>query len=115
MTGLATKRVACQNNRASAKVSANTSDPKWDCEALGLVVQVGDTVQTSVKGVVVEGSGHVAGSVTRMAPAAVSCQNITTGAKLQVTTGATSWDCEAMGLVVSPGDIVVTGATGTAR
>jgi hypothetical protein len=50
-----------------------------------------------------------------MTPTSIFCQNITTGVKLHVSSSATSWDCEAMGLVVKLADVVVTGAGGTAN
>jgi hypothetical protein len=68
-------------------------------------------VQTTAKGIA---TGTVGGSVTRMTPSRVFCQNLTTHQIVNARTSGTSWDCGAMGLVVMPGDSVMTGALGTA-
>jgi hypothetical protein len=77
-------------------------------------VDPGDRVQTSAKGIVTAAEATLAGSVTGMTPTSVFCENLTSGTKMQVPTSATTWDCEAIGLVFAPGDTVSTGATGTA-
>jgi hypothetical protein len=114
VTGIAVEKVVCQNRTTGAKVSNKTGAGSWNCEALGLVVSPGDKVQTSARGIVTAAEATVVGSVTGMTPTSVSCENVTSGAKIQVPTSATTWDCETIGLVVAPGDTVSTGATGTA-
>jgi hypothetical protein len=113
VTGLSTQKVTCQNRTTAGKVADRTSETTWDCQDLGLVVSAGDLVETTARGIV-SGSGSVGGSVTRMTPSSVFCRNVTTGARVQAGTAAASWDCQAMGLVVTAGDTIVTGATGTA-
>ena len=54
----------------------------------------------------------VGGSVSGMEPANVLCWNLTTGQSISFQTDATSWNCEAEGLIVSPNDRVFTGAEG---
>lgn len=55
---------------------------------------------------------QVGGSVTDIDNRAVICRNLTTSQSIVVPTLSPSWDCEALGLVVTPGDIVLTGALG---
>jgi hypothetical protein len=44
--------------------------------------------------------------VTGLTPQTVVCQNVTTGQAVTLSDQATSWDCEAAGVAVSPGDHV---------
>jgi hypothetical protein len=113
VTGLAPKRVTCSNPTTGEREQAKTSEASWDCEALGLEVTTGDKVQTSVSGVTM--SSAVGGSVARMTPSSVTCENVTTGQRVKTRTSVTSWDCQGLGLTVSPGDTVTTGASGTAE
>jgi len=53
------------------------------------------------------------GSVTGMTANVVICRNVTTGQTVTVPPSESSWNCEALGLTVSPGDVVITGARGT--
>jgi YVTN family beta-propeller protein len=57
----------------------------------------------------------VGGSATGLTPAAVLCRNVTTAQTIQFQTSDASWDCEAAGLAVNPGDKVRTGVQGTAH
>jgi hypothetical protein len=45
----------------------------------------------------------------------VICQNVTTSQTVQFDTSATSWDCEAAGLLASPGDRIRMTVKGKAR
>jgi hypothetical protein len=64
---------------------------------------------------VVEGVG---GSIAGISPTTVICENVSkrkhTVVEVVLAPGARSWDCEAAGLVVSPGDIIKQTVTGTA-
>ena len=60
-------------------------------------------------------SGTIGGSVTNMTPVTLLCRNVTTGQSLQGPFSLTSWDCEMLGLVVNPGDRVITGVVGIAN
>jgi hypothetical protein len=77
-------------------------------------VTPGDSVQTVATGTVDGTDAHVGGAVTGIATTKVTCENVTTRQRVQSSTNATSWDCEAMGLEVAPGDTVSTGVQGTA-
>ena len=58
---------------------------------------------------------RVGGRVFGVTPVQVSCRNLTTGQTINVTTDQKIWDCNALGLIVSPGDQILTGAKGTAN
>lgn len=57
----------------------------------------------------------LSGAATGRLVTSVACGNETTGEKLREQTSEESWDCEELGLVVSPGDVVFTGAAGTVQ
>jgi hypothetical protein len=48
----------------------------------------------------------VGGSVTGVILREVLCRNVSTGLEVVISDPMTSWDCEAAGLVVTPGDRV---------
>jgi len=52
--------------------------------------------------------------VTGVSPTKVLCHNVTTGQRVVIRDGATSWDCEAMGLIVHTGNTIRQTVTGTA-
>lgn len=58
--------------------------------------------------------GTLTGSVTLVAPSRIICRNETTGQTVRVQSAESAWDCEELGLAASPGDVVFTGAWGTA-
>jgi hypothetical protein len=60
-------------------------------------------------------SQHVGGSVTSLTPTSVTCSNTTTGQSIVIKPRAPSWDCEAAGLVVNPGDRIRQTIGGTAH
>jgi hypothetical protein len=113
VTGITPRKVSCRERSGGQNVQSRISIPSWSCEAMGLVVQPGDTVQTKLQGFVDATDAHVGGSVSGMTPTSVTCENNSTGQKVSASTSATSWDCESLGLVVQPGETVTTGATGT--
>ena len=55
----------------------------------------------------------VNGSANRLGSLRVQCTNRTTGQAIQFTTPGATWDCEAHGLIVNPGDRVVVLVGGT--
>jgi hypothetical protein len=112
LTGAIVRRAECRNQTTGQLVRGKASEPGWDCGALGLAVQPGDSARTDALGVA-DGSAPFGGSVTGMTPASVTCQNLASGAEVRAATSARTWDCEAMGLAVAPGDRVKTGAQGT--
>ena len=56
----------------------------------------------------------VMGAVMGMAPGFVLCRNESTGQQVAVPYSDEAWDCEALGLLIDPGDIVLTGVRGVA-
>ncbi len=54
----------------------------------------------------------VGGSVTRLNSESVICWNLSTGHLISFPATGDTWNCEAVGLVVNPGDRVFTGAEG---
>lgn len=56
----------------------------------------------------------VGGSVTGVTPTRVICRNLTTRKTVILRDGTRSWDCEAAGLTVNPGDRIQQTVTGTA-
>lgn len=52
------------------------------------------------------------GGVLSVVPSRVICRNETTGQQVLVQTSEVTWDCDELGLVSSPGDVVFTGAWG---
>ncbi len=95
-------------------MTAATASPGY-CEANGgLGVSPSNLVATWVGGMA-DGSGSLGGSVTGMNAEVGVCRNRATGQTIPITlAGASSWYCEAEGLVVSPSDFVVMGVRGIA-
>jgi hypothetical protein len=58
----------------------------------------------------------VGGAVTGFRPSRIVCHNLTTGQSITVETSGSnaSWNCEALGLAITEGDQVFTGAEGEA-
>jgi len=113
VTGFTPKKVFCSNRSTrDHREARGDSQTAWDCEALGLDVSPGDEVQTSAAGVVPAVS-FLRGAVTGITPKSVFCENVTTGQKVEARTTSPTWDCKVLGLVVTGGDKVVTGASGT--
>jgi hypothetical protein len=49
----------------------------------------------------------VGGSVTGVSPSRVACINVTRKKTVQIQGSAASWNCEAAGLVINPGDTIL--------
>ena len=94
----------------------NPDNASWDCEEAGLAFVPGDTVAAIGFGGVL-GTDPVGGSVTGMTPMGAICDNLTVPQSVivPVPPGDTTWDCEAGGLSVSPGDLVRVIGIGTAN
>jgi len=78
----------------------------WDCEAAGLIASPGDSIITVIGGIA-NASGSVGGAVTGLSTSGALCRNLTTAQSVPLPLGGvTSWDCEAAGLTVSPGNAI---------
>jgi hypothetical protein len=60
------------------------------------------------------GPPHVGGAITGVNPRLVVCKNLTTRQTIIIQDGSRSWNCEAAGLVVHPGDRIQQTVTGPA-
>lgn len=61
-------------------------------------------------------SKTVSGSTNGLdSPLSVTCKNLTTGSKVKISTTTLSWDCEAKGLEVAPGDQIQINIKGTSN
>jgi hypothetical protein len=59
--------------------------------------------------------GHfVGGTVTGVAPRRILCKNVSTGQMVLIQDQAQSWDCQAAGLAIQPGDRVLQTVIGIA-
>ena len=111
--GVRLRRVLCSNlttgETGTAYVTQDSvSATSWTCTGLGVSADPGDRVLLLAIGSVSQ-AGTVGGSVTGLTsplPHHVTCHNLTTAQTVQFTTLADAWDCEAEGLMVSPGDWV---------
>jgi hypothetical protein len=56
----------------------------------------------------------VGGSVTGVSPSRLLCKNMSTGQTVLMQDQAQSWDCEAAGLAIQPGDRILQTVIGTA-
>ena len=111
--GLTGREVVCRNLTSGASATIDlTGIERWDCEAAGLAVAVGERVEQSIRARV---AGAAAGSIIGFSGRRATCGNLTTGDRVQFGIGGTAvWDCEAAGLIVSDGDrlrVVVDGST----
>ena len=57
----------------------------------------------------------VGGSIIGTMVQQITCRNLTTGRVVDVKTRDKSWNCEELGLVVQPGDKIVTTVKGKAK
>lgn len=108
VTGLELSEVSCRNRSTRQRGEFQTSGNSWLCGDLGVSARPGDRIRMGSLATVT-GEGAVGGSVTGLVaapPPRVICRNVTTGTKVSVLVPSFSWDCEAAGLEVSPGDQV---------
>jgi len=83
---------------------------------LGNLPQPTDAAPNVGHGTILGGPVPVGGTVAGMSPIRVICRNVTTGQIVTIAlSGATSWDCEAAGLIVNTGDTIVQRVRGTAN
>jgi hypothetical protein len=110
VTGQTVRRVQCFNLTTGARVSTQADGAgAWDCEAAGLAVAPGHRVKTLVVGRA-NGTPPFGGTATGQDLVTATCRNVTTRLEVKIPLGGatTSWNCEAAGLVVNPGDTVRT-------
>ncbi|MBI3449252.1 MAG: hypothetical protein HY049_10095 [Acidobacteria bacterium] len=83
---------------------------------LGNIYQPTDVAPEAGHATITARPPSVSGSATGVTTRRVICQNLTTHEEVTIhLAGATTWDCEAAGLVVHPGDIIVQRVKGTAN
>jgi hypothetical protein len=111
--GFAVRQAMCRNRTTRGSVKDASGSAAWDCEALGLDVTPGDTVDLRASGTVDDTGTRVGGSVTGVTVLQVYCKNLSTGQQVQSSSSAVAWDCFALGMAQQPGDRVQTGAIGT--
>jgi len=106
-TGLYTTFAVCLNQTTSQTVPIILGGASaWDCEAAGLIASPGDSIITVIGGFA-NASGSVGGAVTGLSTSGALCRNLTTAQTVPLPLGGvTSWDCEAAGLTVSPGNAI---------
>jgi hypothetical protein len=74
----------------------------------------GNTSEFS-RAIEVVGIASVGGMMSGLRSGSATCRNLTTGQTVSMgLLGATSWNCEAAGLVVNPGDTIRQAVQGTA-
>jgi hypothetical protein len=100
------RRTACTNLGTGQRVEGPaTADDHLICGAHGLEYSAGDRVELELTGVVDDGE-PVGGWIEFMTPQVLQCQNLTTRQQVMVPFDQATWDCEAQGLSVLPGDKV---------
>jgi Concanavalin A-like lectin/glucanases superfamily len=114
VAGVSPKIVVCRNLTTAQRVVIRNGDGSWDCEAAGLVVAAGHSIQQTVAGRANPSQSSVGGAVTGLTPSKVTCRNTTRRQRVVIEDGARSWDCGAAGLEVMPGDLIVQTVTGVA-
>ena len=109
LDGMTLGNTICRNLSTGTKGSGEANGPtSWRCEDIGAVTNSGDSMFLFSAGVA-DGTGPVGGTVTGLsiyAPRSVTCRNLTTAQTVKFDMDGRTWDCEAEGLVVSPGDPV---------
>ena len=116
VTGMTLRRSVCNNftTGQSGGEKGVSGIASWTCHELGVLTSTGDRVQLLGRGTA-DGSGPVGGTVSGFAfppLRKVICQNRTTAHSVQFITAADSWDCEAEGLIVDPGNQVIQSVVG---
>ena len=91
-----------------ALAAVNPDNASWDCEAAGLGFIPGDLVAALGISGALSGPDPVGGSITGATPIGALCTNLSQvqSVFVPVPPGDNSWDCEAAGLIVAPGDAV---------
>lgn len=106
VANLTTRNTICRNVTTGDSVSISLFGAlDWDCEAGGLAVSAGDTVQMVVRGKA--GTGSLTGAMAGMTGVQTQCRNAETLQSISIPlAGATSWDCTAAGFLADPNDRV---------
>ncbi len=116
VTGLDLGIAVCRNltTGQTVEVALQPGAVSWDCEAAGLSVDPGQVVLTVSAGLAESGPEPAGGSVTAIDLRKAFCVNRTTSQAVEVPLSAaqTSWDCEAAGLSVDPGQVIMQIAAG---
>ena len=101
VTDIFPRKVWCKNLTTGQKLSFEAAGAStWNCADAGLVVNPGDRVATRVRGPSKGSVEVLGGSVVGIRPAKAGCTNNTTEQHVEIVLdGATSWDCEAAGLL----------------
>ena len=104
VTGMEAEKVVCLNRTQRNRVALAPRGGAWDCEGAGLAAAPGDNVKMIVNGPA-NGARTLGSSLSRIEPKRAICKNLTTKKKKAYKLkGAVSWDCQAKGLAVAPGD-----------
>lgn len=106
--GVAGGKIYCKNLETGSRGKSSAIQPSWLCSELGVSAKPGERVVLWSIGTA-DGGGPVGGSVLGLEAIPeprVVCRNRTTGEKVKFTAESLSWDCEAEGLLVAPGDSV---------
>lgn len=118
LVGVSGLQARCRNLSTGDSVDlALDGATSFDCAGAGLAFSSGDDVALMASGSatgLASGPG-VGGSAAGMAPEIALCRNATSGQTVTIDpVDGASWDCEAAGLTVSDGDLVLQGVKGLA-
>lgn len=108
LTGVEPGPLRCQNLTSGQTLRVSASGRWWNCGAAGFTAAPGDLVRLSLAGTA-DTIAEVGGSVTGLeGPLQVICQNRTTGGRVQgvLSWSAPWWNCQRLGLAVTPGDAI---------
>jgi hypothetical protein len=108
-------RVVCLNQTSGQKVVIRKDTKEYDCTAAGLVTHLGESLSIRVDGKIGNISTAVGGNVIGITPRQVVCVNTTRGQRITLPQRTPSWNCQAAGLVVHPGDTIWMQITGFAN
>lgn len=79
----------------------------WNCTDNGFTANSGDTAIAVVLGIRTPDPVSFSGSINGISPLVAICTNATTKSQIFVLPdGSGNWDCDAGGLIASPGDVV---------
>ncbi|MFQ5739957.1 MAG: hypothetical protein ACE5JX_13190 [Acidobacteriota bacterium] len=108
VTGMNAGFGLCRNLATSQTVFFSLQGgTSWDCEGEGLAVSPGDSVLMVAQGSANSGLDSLGGGLTGATGNLAVCNNLSTGQVVGIPlAGSASWNCEAGGMVVNPGDSV---------
>ncbi|MCP4202301.1 MAG: hypothetical protein GY769_10240 [bacterium] len=108
VTGVANRKVFCKNLATRQKGKTRTKQSSWLCDDLGVTASSSERVLLWSIGIA-DGTAAVGGSVSGLDKSRkprVVCRNKTRATKVAFASDTPSWNCEAEGLVVEPGDSI---------